>query len=297
VNSVKENPVGVPSFSVGPIRGEQRDQVVDCLARNFPARSRAYWSDAFERISRWTMDQGFSSIGVAMEIDRRVVGVVLQIFSRHEREGQTYVRCNVSSWCVDKEYRAYAISLHSVAVKDKDLTYLNVTAAPHTVPFIKALGFREITRGQMFLAPALGLPQRGVRVVDYVEGGPHASLLSEYEQRVLADHAAMGCASVIALHGGRAFPFVFRPHRILGGRLPSAHLIFCRDVDEFLRYSGPIGRFLLFRFGPFAIVNVNERLRGVVGYFSPDKQPRFFRGPVIPAIGDLAHTELTLLEQ
>jgi hypothetical protein len=271
------------------------DSVVDCLQRGFPDRPRTYWVEAFERISAGPAIKGYPRYGYALEADGRIVGVILLLFSRRATEIEGGVRCNISSWCVDKEYRSHAVLLHMMAVKHKEVTYLNISPARHTLGAIEALGFRRFSNGQIFLAPVLSRPRRGVRVRAFTENGPDSALLSEEERRILADHAALGCRALVCVKDGAAYPFVFQDRAVFRGLIPCPHLIYCRGIDEFKRFASAIGRYLLIRTGPFCVIDATGPMEGLVGRYFPERAPKYFKGPVAPAVGDLAYTELVVL--
>ena len=65
------------------------------------------------------------------------------------------IRCNVSSWYVEPAFRTYATLLVSQALRHKNVTYLNVSAAPHTWPIIEAQGFSRYCDGIFVAAPML----------------------------------------------------------------------------------------------------------------------------------------------
>jgi hypothetical protein len=64
-------------------------------------------------------------------------------------------RCNLSSWYVDPAFRAYAPMLVSQALRHKNVTYLNVSSAPHTRPIIEAQGFLRYCDGIFIAVPML----------------------------------------------------------------------------------------------------------------------------------------------
>jgi len=87
------------------------------------------------------------------------------------------------------------------------------------------------------------------------------------DEEVLLQHAALGCVSLWCTTSERAYPFVFRP-RLVRGVIPCAQLIFCRDLADFVRFAGPIGRFLA-RYGrPFVILDANAPIPGLLGWYS-----------------------------
>jgi hypothetical protein len=92
----------------------------------------------------------------------------------------------------------------------------------------------------------------------------------------------------------RAYPFVFRP-RLVKAVIPCAQLIYCRDIADFVRFAGPLGRFLARRGRPLVILDANGRIPGLVGLFSRGSMPKYFKGPQRPRLGDLAYTEYALL--
>jgi hypothetical protein len=271
------------------------EPVIDCLQRGFPERPRTYWANALERMSKRDAVADFPRYGYALAAESQIVGVILLIFSRCDGESDGDIRCNLSSWCVDKEFRSYAPLIHFTAVKRKEATYLNISPAEHTRKTIEAFGFRRFSNGQTILTPILSSPQRGVRVLPFVPHGPEASLMPSNEQRLLAEHAAMGCLSLVCVSNGHAHPFVFQRRAIFHRLISCPQLIYSRSMDEFLRFAGPIGRFLLFRTGPICAVDALGPLAGTVGRYFPERAPKYFKGPKAPRLGDLSYTELVVL--
>jgi hypothetical protein len=208
--------------------------------------------------------------------------------------GRLATRCNLSSWYVEPAYRAYATLLVSQALADKDATYTNVSAAPHTWPIIEAQGFSRYCDGVFVAVPMLKdlFGGSGVRVFDAGEN-PTASFDAS-EQDILRRHAEHGCISLWCESAGRAHPFVFRP-RLVKRAIPCAQLIYCRDVGEFVRFAGPIGRYLARRGKPFVIIDSNGAIPGLVGTFRPGRMAKYFKGPQRPRLGDLAYTEYAVL--
>jgi len=77
--------------------------------------------------------------------------------------------------------------------------------------------------------------------------------------------------------------------------LPCAQLIYCRDVGDFVRFAGPIGRRLLRHGRPFVIVDANAPIEGLIGLYRRGSMPRYFKGPQQPRLGDLAFTEYAVI--
>jgi hypothetical protein len=272
------------------------ERVADRLALGFPTRSRGYWLTALERMGRRRSIDDYPRYGHMLENEGQVVGVLLQIyFRRGEGEGSA-VYCNLSSWCMDPRFSGYAPMLNSAATSRKEVTYLNVSPAPHTRRGIEALGFRRYCDGQLVCAPALSQARwPGVKVVAFTPDGPEAALLSPYERDILAAHLALGCRSLIAAADGQAHPFVFMKRKIIRRLVPCEQLIYCRTLSDFVACAGPLGRYLLMRGGLICIVDANGPLPGLIGRYLPGNGPKYFKGPVAPSLGDLSFTELTIL--
>jgi hypothetical protein len=151
----------------------------------------------------------------------RSSGPILLICSTIPAGAATVTRCNLSSWYVDPPFRAYAPLLVSHALGHKDVTYLNVSPAPHTRPIIEAQGFSRYCDGifiavpmvnQLFsrpkvkvfaagLRPQLDLPQVDSPQVDQPQVDFDAS-----DEEVLLQHAALGCVSYGASHPSGPIP-------------------------------------------------------------------------------------------
>jgi hypothetical protein len=266
--------------------------VAGLLRRGFPNRNRQFWHRALNELTRREPPPGLPKYGYLLETGGNLVGAILMICSAM-RAGETVApRCNLSSWYVEREFRAYAPLLVSHALRHKEVTYLNVSAAPHTWPIIEAQGFSRYSDGLFLAVPALNRRSGGdkVEVLDAREQAP----ADAREQDMLLQHAGHGCLSLWCVHGGEAHPFVFRP-RLVKGFIPCAQLIYCRDIADFARFAGPLGRYLARRGRAVVIVDANGPIPGLVGIFRRGSKPKYFKGPQRPRLGDLAYTEYAVL--
>jgi hypothetical protein len=114
-----------------------------------------------------------------------------------------------------------------------------------------------------------------------------------FERELLLQHAEYGCISLWCTTSERAHPFVFRS-RLVKGFLPCVQLVYCRDIEEFKRFAGPIGRFLALRGRPMIIVDSNGPISGLPGKYFDGVSPKYFKGPSRPRLGDLAYTEIAM---
>jgi hypothetical protein len=270
---------------------EERDieAVASLLANGFRTHDRQFWLQAFVQLRRHATPAGLPKYGYLLESDGRVVGAVLLICSLVRAGEADMPRCNLSSWYVDPEFRAYAPMLVARALRHKDVTYVNVSPAPHTRPIIEAHGFSRYCDGIFVAMPALS--RCGGEKVKLYDGTrtPKVSF-DPHDRDVLLQHAALGCVSLWCATPERAYPFVFR-RRFVRKIVPCAQLIYCSDVADFVRFSGAIGRRLALRGLPFVIIDANAPIEGLVGWYSDGNMPKYFKGPQRPRLGDLAYSE------
>jgi hypothetical protein len=185
--------------------------------------------------------------------------------------------------------------LSAAAVNRKDVAYINISAAPHTVKSIEASGFRRYCDGLFLCAPAFSLGRRKARVTAFSLETPNASRLTPYERDLLAEHAALGCDCLIVEADGDIQPFVFVRRLVFKRRIPVRQLVYCRSIEDFKAYSAPLGRFLFRLGGVLVIADANEAIAGVPGLYLRDRGPKYFKADRPPRLGDLAFSELVFL--
>jgi hypothetical protein len=289
VNANGSPPPGIRCREIG---AADAAGVATLLRQGFPNRNRAFWLGALDRLSRHRTPAGFPKYGYLLESGGVPVGAILLIFSSFGAGEAAGIRCNVSSWYVQPSFRSYASLLVSKALRHKNVTYMNVSAAPHTWPIIEAQGFSRYCNGIFIALPILNVfPGAHVRVG--AEAPPDVDC-EPFEREVLARHAEQGCISLWCAGSERAHPFVFRP-RLVKGIAPCAQLIYCRDVGDLVHFAGPIGRYLALRGMLFVVVDANGPIPGLIGTFRNGRMPKYFKGPVQPRLGDLAYTEYAML--
>jgi hypothetical protein len=125
--------------------------------------------------------------------------------------------------------------------------------------------------------------------IDEAPGAPFAQ--AEYD--LLRDHQSFGCLSLWCATAERAFPFVFMP-RAVKGLVPCAHLVYCPDISDFVRFARPLGRYLAARGRPLVIIDSNGPIAGIRGRYFKGRMPKYFKGPHAPGAGDLAYTEAVM---
>lgn len=269
------------------IDADDLDAVVSLLTLGFrDQRRRSYWEAALARLAAHASPAGYPRFGTLLETAGRVVGVIIQIYHQNN-DGS--VRCNMSSWWVQPEYRTFGGLLISRALRHP-ATYTNITPAPQTIALLEAQGYRPYCRGRVVALAWLSrrVARARVRRFDPARPGP----LDPDEAAILRDHASYGCISLVCEMEGRCHPFVFAPRR-RAGLVGLAVLTYCRAEADFARFAGPLGRALALRGFPLVVVDADGPIAGVIGRYSGDR-PKYYRGPDRPRIGDCAYTERAL---
>ena len=262
------------------------------LTRGFPRRNLQFWRQSLERLKRLEHPPGVPQYGYLLESDNAPVGVLLFLWSR--TTDAIGFRCNLSSWYVEPNFRTYASLFSSQVFRSKHITYLNVSPKSDTLPIIEAQGFSRYCEGNVVAVPMLNGLHGPRAKVFCVPRQPEVEF-DPAEEKILLQHAAHGCISLWCVTSNHAYPFVFRPRRVKRV-IPCAQMIYCRDIVEFVRFAGPIGRFLALRGRPFVMIDANGPISGLIGAFSRSwMSPKYFKGPQRPRLGDLSYTEFALL--
>jgi hypothetical protein len=285
--------MALPNVRCRQIAESDIDGVASLLTGGFSKRTRAFWLRALGQLRDRRSPEGFPKYGYLLESNGVPVGAILLIFSALGAAEASRVRCNVSSWYVEPEFRGYASMLVSQALRHKDVTYVNVSPAPNTWPIIEAQGFSRYCNGIFVAVPILNLFTGESRAKVINAGAQADDRFDPVERDLLLQHAELGCISVWCVTKEQAYPFVFR-RRIVKG-IPCVQLIYCRGVQDFVRFAGPLGWYLATRGRPLVIVDSNAPIAELAGVFRPGRMPKYFKGPEQPRLGDLAYTEHAML--
>ena len=253
------------------------DGLADMLARGFPHSRRETWVRGFERWRQWPAVEGLPRFGYVLDAGLGPVGVLLLISSR--RGGQ--IVSNLSSWYVEPEWRMHSTLLVSLATKLKHVTYLNASPAPHTWKTLQAQGFEPYNFGR---SAVFALPGRGTVSDAIPDDLPEA--------RLLRDHRAMGLTVLVVEKDGIASPFVFQPRRLDRPPVMVMDVLFCRRAEDLKRCAPALARHFLPR-GAMGFL-IDGKIDGMLSRYVEGKEPRYYKGPWRPTLGDLAYTEKVL---
>lgn len=256
-----------------PITESDLDRLAGLLTRGFPRSRPAYWKNGFARWTNVPAIEGVPRYGYVLDTGEAPVGVILLISS--QRNGQ--VISNLSSWYVEPAWRTHSTLLISLATKLKHVTYLNASPAPHTWKTLQAQGFTPYNFGR---SAVFALPGRG-RVSDVIpDDMPEAQLLR--------DHRAMGLVSLVVEKDGIVSPFVLKPRRLDTPPVPVMDVMFTRSPEDFHTCAPALARHVLPQGRMGFLIDGDQ---AGIAHYVEGKEPRWFKGPRRPTLGDLAYTE------
>jgi len=257
-----------------PIADSDLNGLADLLARGFPITRRNTWTNGFARWQQLPAVEGLPRYGYMLDTGMGPVGVLLLISSR--RGGQ--IIANLSSLYVEPQWRAHSTMLIGLATKLKHVTYLEASPAPHIWRTLQARGFTPYNFGR---SAVFALPGRGDVREDIPDDLPEAQLLH--------DHRKLGCTSLLVEKDGIVSPFVFKPRMLDLPPMPVMDVMFTRSPDDFRRCASALAKYFLRR-GSLGFL-IDGDMEGHLSHYVEGKEPRFFKGPYRPVLGDLAYTE------
>jgi hypothetical protein len=250
-----------------------------------------YFLELFERMRGGPALPGYSRYGRVLDYDGETVGAIILIFSRRE----DLIQCHITGWAVEPTFRPLAALFFARDLVHEGITYLNLSArsSPHTVPIIEAQGFIRYSDGEFFCIPALQPASNDKAKVLSADKEPNAPF-DISDRTLLLDHLSFGCICLWCVTPERAYPFVLRP-RLFKRIVPGAQLIYCRDVADFVRFAGPIGRHLVRRGKCVVRIDANGPIPGLIGVYQRGVDCRYYKG-IKPRLGDLAYTHLAMCD-
>lgn len=252
------------------------------LCEGFPRQTPAYWRRALQIMQDREAPADLPRYGLVIDNDGRLDGVLLTVAS--VRDGKTL--CNLSSWYVREGQRQHSIFLLRGAMRNRSVTYTDISPAQAIVPMIGKLGFRPYTAGALLLTPARML-QTGQDSVRALDETALAGLEAGERGRILR-HIGCGCAGLMV----GDMPALYRVKR-LKGIIPSARFV-CGAPARLVASAGPLLRFLARRGIVLAMLDVPQGGRPAVGRYFPRRDLRYAAGGDPPEAGDLLDTELSL---
>lgn len=264
---------------------------VELLSEGFPKRKTAYWDSAIEQLGRRPTVEGYPQYGLLMLVDDIAVGLLLMLASLQTEN----TRCNPSSWYVRQGYRQYSIFLLQRAQKNKEANYLNLSPAPSTLSVVAASGYQPYTGGSYIMDLRAARHFEKARVSNLALDAIHD--FEEVDRQTIIRHLNYGCQGFRVNDNLGLTYFLYRTKRYKGV-IPMSRFVM-GDPTRILAVAGGIMRLFALK-GIFlslvdAPLHSPEKLSMKSGItLDPERDVRFARGTIPPAVGDLGETEISV---
>jgi hypothetical protein len=269
------------------------ERVINLLTQGFnSSRTREHWVMAMRILTEHPTPPGLPKYGYVLVNGDDLVGVLLLIFSSLVVDFAIRIRCGVSSWYVKPEFRSYAQLLALRTTSYKNVAYVNISPSPHTWPILVAQGYSRFSAGIFASVPALRRSSPACPVGPIDASTQPGKDLQRFEIELLSSHAGYGCISLICHAADGRHPFVFR-RRFMYGVVPVAHLIYCRDLTDFVGCARSLGRYLIRHGILFVDIDANGPIQRLIGVYR-DGRPKYCKGSELERLGDLAYSEIAM---
>lgn len=277
-----------------------RDDDLDCVAAlldsGFPGRGLDFWRVGLARMALRQLPDGAPRFGYCLDAGETLEGVILLIAATRIVDGEARTFSNVAGWYVASDFRAYAQLLVSMALKNRQTSYFNVTAAPQTWTIVENQGYVKYCSGLFFALAAMKRPSRAAELIDINASPAHPILGTMIDGELLRRHAAMGCRVIVARENGEVTGLVFRRMTARAGRLklPALLVIHATSRDRMIALAGNLGRLFMREAAPIIAFDANGPVAGLHGYYTERRGRKYARGPHLPELCGLADTELAV---
>ncbi len=277
-----------------PIDRRSLDETLPLLQRGF-AHAPAFWAAALERLKRYQSPAPDSPAAYLLDVKGDPVGVILSIASERTAADGTMRRVvNLSSWFVDEAHRWRAPRMLQQLTASDDTLYTDLTPTAPVQSMIGRLGFNRWTEGTLlYPLPLFALGRTGNAHVARFGSLP-ADALPAAVQRIMADHASLGCLTAALWDGIRLHPLIFSRMRRKG--LPIARLLYAEDRTVVKNHLAAIARFLL-REKTVLLAMTADRSERIPGsFFTRRAPPTFYKGTMNTSAIDHAYSEFVFLQ-
>ena len=275
-----------------PITAEAVPEAVAILSRGFPKTTEAFWRRGLRRIQRTGSPDDQGSIGVLVEKDGAVVGVLLTLASQRAKQGEAHPVVNFSSWYLEPSARAFAPLMLRQLSRDGETLFTDLTASRAVRRMLPMLGFRAVSSETM-MTPTLRVALRGRRG-HLLSGRKLLANLGAADRKLVEDHVRLGCLACGLKIDGAVLPLVFLPrkHRRI---VPTAQLVYTPSRRAVFDHLPLVAAFLARRGKMFLEMDLHPGDNPEVPHVRKRCGERFVKGPYPDDAIDYAYSELVYL--
>lgn len=271
------------------------------LTEGFEDTTAAFWEDGIKRLlASPAHADGGEPIGHFIIADDEPIGLALLTASKRcgadGKETQRIV--NFSAWYLKTEQRWRLPQLLNKCMADPNAVYTDLTPAPHVVPILEALGFKQFNQGvELINGPvAAATPIAPGRLSPWRDS-PLADR-SPQQRRLFEDHENLGCYVWALEIDGAVTPLIMKA--IVKARLPLANVIYCEDTGLLDRAIPVVARAMLSRgrLGLIIDAPLDRAPRTTISRIGlPNRFPRFMKNGAASRGTDYAYSELVFFDQ
>jgi acetoacetyl-CoA synthetase len=235
--------------------------------------------------------------------DGDVVGFVSTILGKRTIRGETVRLCNVSSWIVKPEYRAYSLALHAKAIADKRVTVTNLSATPHVLKLLEKLGFTLMDKSERIILPVVTAQTVMDRCEILTKAHAVEDALEGERLRFFRDHQLPYNKHILLrTRAGDCYLMMNRTLKTIRGnlRLPFARVHHVSAPDIFVRHLEKLVVRVVAFLKVVAMIVDDRMLRGAVPWHSfmrpgGERKAAFRSGGLAAEDIDGLYTEAVLL--
>jgi hypothetical protein len=244
----------------------------------------------------WLADK--PDLGSVVEDGGRIVGYMGVIYADRQRHGHRFRTGNLTSWYLEKSYRATALGMEllRVATRHGDVVYTSFSSAAKAVPLLRLGGLRPLDSERFIWRRGGGKPASGSAIV--IGAKNVLPLLGREERQLLADHADFA-VHPYAIRGAGGDCLVLASIHEKAGQIATHEALYVGEPEIFALSAQAFADAIL-PAGP-AVLAVDKRFLGDCapdGEMEAIRVPRYFRP--VPGVGaqdiDILYSEIELLD-
>lgn len=253
---------------------ENFEPALDILERGFTKRSREFWRNTLESITRFNQDEGASdSPGYLLFSKNEVVGIILVAVSFREGGAEPLKLVNMSCWYIDPSYRMLGPAMMLKVMSDKNCIYTDFTPSPSVQSIIDLHKFKLYNEGISFI-PTFQYVFPSFSSAKCRFDVDLADIDDKDLKRLVSHHRDLplkvGCLTV----GDEDIYFVLKLRNY--ARIPSGILVYCSNNSLFYENIGQVARSLLVKKIFFLQVDVLSGI-GVPGIKRKGRSRKYFK--------------------
>lgn len=198
------------------------------LLENFYPGVPNHWRKIFTP-RNWVVEDDFP--GFVIVDQQKIVGFLGTLFSEHETPKGKVKICNLTTWYVEPEYRQHGLTLFLKVMKTPNVSWTNLTAAPHTYEWLSRSGFKTLNDRQVLILPLPKLFGRNRQKQITITDKFSKTDLQPNLHNIFHMHQNLHCKPILITHGNQQCLCLLVVTRYK--KIPLAKIYYVSDTDLF----------------------------------------------------------------